>query len=55
MSKTNNNYNSNPNIINQINERTEKMIKKGAVKEVKGFLRLNIREDNSSYKIRLCP
>ncbi len=38
-------------LINRINERTEKMIKKGAVKEVKGFLRLNIREDNSSYKI----
>ena len=38
-------------LIKRINERTEKMIKKGAVKEVKGFLRLNIREDNSSYKI----
>ena len=38
-------------IINRIFDRTEKMIKKGAVKEVKKFLKLKIKEDKTSSKV----
>jgi len=38
-------------LIKNISFRVDQMFKKGAVKEVEKFLKLNVNEDNSSYKI----
>ena len=38
-------------LIEIISKRTEKMIKQGAIQEVKKFLKLKIRNDNTSNKI----
>ena len=38
-------------LIETISKRTEKMIKQGAIQEVKKFLKLKIRNDNTSNKI----
>ena len=38
-------------IIERINNRTEKMFKLGAINEVKNFLKLNVKKDASSSKI----
>ena len=37
-------------LIERINQRTEKMIKHGAIKEVKRFLKLKLRKDKSANK-----
>ena len=39
-----------PKLIERINLRTEEMIKDGAIKEVKNFLKLKIGKDKSAYK-----
>ena len=38
-------------LLNNITRRTKQMMKNGAVKEVKNFLKLKIRKDNSSNKV----
>jgi len=38
-------------LVKKISERTENMLKEGAVKEVKTFLRLKTRKDNTSNKV----
>jgi len=38
-------------LLKNISKRTEHMMKKGAIKEVKDFLKLKIRKDNSSNKV----
>ena len=38
-------------LVKKISERTENMLKEGAVKEVKKFLRLKTRKDNTSNKV----
>ena len=40
-----------PEIISRISDRTEKMIKRGAINEVKRFLKLKIKKDKTSSKI----
>ena len=40
-----------PKLIERINERTDLMLKEGAIKEVKNFIKLKIKKDNSSNKI----
>jgi len=38
-------------LVENISMRTEQMMKKGAIKEVKNFLKLKIRKDNTSNKV----
>ena len=38
-------------LVEKISERTSKMIKSGAINEVKNFLKLNIRKDKTSNKV----
>jgi len=38
-------------LLKNISKRTEHMMKKGAIKEVKDFLKIKIRKDNSSNKV----
>ena len=38
-------------LVNKISQRTEQIIKSGAIAEVKKFLKLKVRKDNSSNKI----
>ena len=40
-----------PELIEKISDRIKKMIKLGAIQEVKNFLKLNIRQDKTSYKV----
>jgi tRNA dimethylallyltransferase len=40
-----------PQLINRINKRVEEMFDRGAVREVKNFLKLKARKDNSSNKV----
>ena len=40
-----------PELLKNISKRTEQMMKNGAIKEVKKFLKLKIRKDNSSNKV----
>ena len=38
-------------LVEKISERTSKMLKSGAINEVKNFLKLNIRKDKTSTKV----
>ncbi len=38
-------------LINKISKRVDQMIKDGAIKEVKDFLKLNLRSDNNIFKV----
>ena len=38
-------------LVENISKRTEQMMKKGAIKEVKEFLKLKIKKDNTSNKV----
>ena len=38
-------------LLNEISKRVDKMIKDGAVKEVKEFLKLNLKKDNNIFKV----
>tara|TARA_Y100000389_G_scaffold118876_1_gene116053 strand:- start:54 stop:962 length:909 start_codon:yes stop_codon:yes gene_type:complete len=40
-----------PKLIERINKRTDLMLEEGAIKEVKDFIKLKIKKDNSSNKI----
>ncbi len=40
-----------PDLIKKINQRIEKMFAEGAIREVKNFLSLKVRKDNSSNKV----